>query len=143
MTAYWQTAKFAELRRITGSGRLAGTIIREGCSTLQEFCAKYTLTEMLRCPGFGPGSASLMKQLAEQHGLELRGTLVLGRNATDKPYHLTAYGGGGLLSDRWCTHWGQLGGIIGNLADDADRITVYNRAGEILLHYDKHGVFLR
>lgn len=145
MNHYWEDKRYGPLRdECGGNRRLASVIAREGLWSLRDFVKKFTAKDMLRLPQFGPGTLSLVKELCTQNGLELRGLLLLGDKRAKTPYHLTAYGDGGLLADRWCTHWAQVGGIIGNLADDADRITVYRgETGEILLHYDKHGVFLR
>jgi hypothetical protein len=58
---YWETEEFRTLKRELGNTRLAGTIVRDGCKTLVEFCEKHDTLSMLRLPEFGacvaPGRA--------------------------------------------------------------------------------------
>jgi len=59
---------------------------------------------------------------------------------TNKPYRLTTYLDGRLLEEAFYDNWAQIGGKIGNLADDCDVIKVEKQRNLVLL-YNVRGIY--
>jgi hypothetical protein len=81
---YWETEEFRTLKRELGNTRLAGTIVRDGCKTLVEFCEKHDTLSMLRLPEFGAVSLRAVRFHAEKAGIALREGIV--NKPADRPH---------------------------------------------------------
>ena len=57
-----------------------------------------------------------------------------------KPYRLTTYLDGRMLEEVFYDNWAQIGGKIGNIADDCDVIKVEKQRNLVLL-YNVRGIY--
>lgn len=69
-----QKDALAELQKRGIENRIAWLILRTGCFTFEEFCAKHTTQEMLRIPNFGPTALRKVMTFAVRENIEVRDT---------------------------------------------------------------------
>jgi hypothetical protein len=72
MLKYWEKPEFRALKKALHNGRLAAVIVLNGCTTFEDFCAKFTTRDMLRMRNFGERSLEIVRRHAFEQKIKLR-----------------------------------------------------------------------